>query len=231
MLRHETETTRRYISGMTHERILVFITGGTIDAQYDPAVATPYHVPVPATTSESAVPEAMRRMGIDRHCDFYRYCMKDSKDITDGDMDEMLHIAEAGEYDKVLFVTGTDRMAELGQYVERMAAARGAGSPLEHKTFLFTGAMGPLRNAKGALRNPERITLKNDGWSNLRAAVEDLEHGDMKPGAYVRMGEHLWPAYGVKKVVHLDGTGPDAKVTDSEFQGVTAAAERGTPSK
>lgn len=211
---------------MTHPRILVITTGGTIDAMYDPEVATPYHVPVPQSPRDTAVPEAMARMGIDTHCDFHRFSMKDSKDITDADMDALLTLVSKEGYDRVLFVTGTDRMAQLGQYIEARVAEQPEDSALRRSIFLFTGAMGPLRDAQGAFRDPKEKTIKNDGWYNLRRAVHDLERG-LPFGAYLRMGDALYPASRVTKDVTVDTSGPTALVTESGFRALVHPQSRG----
>lgn len=230
MLCHETDARLRYERYMrtssVHSHILVVTTGGTIDALYDPAQGTPYHVPLPETTGGSAVPEAMAMMRIDRGCSFYRLAMKDSKAITVDEMDAILHIAEAGEYDKVLIVSGTDRMPDIAKHIEMRRAERGPDDALAKKRFVLTGAMGPLRNAQGEFRDPKEIRFKNDGWDNLQRAVKDLQRASFPPGAYVRMGRKLWPANEVEKVVHTEGQGPDAVVTHSEFQGRTVGEVR-----
>lgn len=206
---------------MRNPHILVFITGGTIDALYDPEQGTPYHVPMPAATSGSGVPEAMRAMRIDNRCDYFRVAMKDSKDITDTEIDDMLATAELGGYDKVMVVSGTDHMPRMAKYIENKIAERAPDDPLTKKRFVFTGAMGPLRGADGEFRDPNTVKFKNDGWDNLRRAVVDLQRGTVKFGVYVRMGRKLWPASEVEKVVHVEGEGPDAIVTDSHFEGRT----------
>ena len=72
---------------MTHRKTLVITTGGTIEALYDPRRGTPYYVPVSPTTSASAIPAALEKLGLHDQVDMYPLCMKDSKEVTTEDLD------------------------------------------------------------------------------------------------------------------------------------------------
>lgn len=93
------------------------ITGGTIEALYSPDNGTPYYVPVPKTAAESAIPAALKKMGLDADCDYFFASMKDSKEVQATELDGILHQITQGNYDRCIIVHGTDTMPLHARYM------------------------------------------------------------------------------------------------------------------
>ncbi len=205
------------------KRTLVITTGGTIESQYNPEEGTPYHVPLPDKAADSCIPDALRQLGADGDCDFYRMTMVDSKKMTSANVDHLLaYVAEHHEeYDRIVIVHGTDTSAinakKIKDRITGMGAYAGAYGMAE-KTFIITGAMEPLRDKHGGWR-PQA-----DGWDNLRRAIKDARVE--KPGVYVEMGARYepnvgpgpWEADTVRKHVETQDDTPGTLVKHSEFQ-------------
>lgn len=182
--------------------ILVVTLGGTIESFYDPKNGTPKDVPLEQGAEATVIPQVMKTMGLAEGCDFYPVAMRDSKYVSTAELDHVLQYAGEQGYSKILVVQGTDTMPVHGQYLERRIEELQEHLPsLARASIVLTGAMGPLRDAAKQWRDPAIDRRKNDGWANLRQARRDVELN--MPGAFVRIGQNLWPASRVKKVVQL----------------------------
>jgi len=205
----------------THDILLVTL-GGTIESFYTPkfqgigqADGTPEIVPLAKHAGDSVVPAALDRLGYADHYDHLALAMRDSKHNTTHELDAFMYTLVEHGYKKVVVVQGTDTMPVQARYVQRRLHEWG----LEDCTVVFTGAMGPLRDAQQQWRDPEQDTYKNDGWHNLSAAMGDVAREPA--GVYVRIapGPHPHKADEIRKFVALGA--PDANgvrsVVDSGF--------------
>jgi L-asparaginase/Glu-tRNA(Gln) amidotransferase subunit D len=193
--------------------ILVIITGGTIEALYNPEEGTPYFVPVPTSVKESCIPQALIELGFSPSTyDICPLTMKDSKKVTTDALDFILNHAIEKQYDKVVVVHGTDTMPIHARYLEDRLEQWGSEHNANLLRIVLTGAMQPLRDKHGHWRP------QSDGWENLRRAMDDVK--TQPPGVYIEMGKGPWKADQVdKKVSATDGV-----VRSSGF--VDAPAER-----
>lgn len=201
-------------------KTLVIITGGTIDAMYAPEKGTPYYVPVPASAAESCIPAALEKLGLREQCDIWPLAMKDSKDIKQADLDQMLQrIAQEG-YQQVIVVHGTDTMPRSGRYLQCELAKRG----LDQTKIILTGAMYPLRDGNKQWREEGPMS---DGWKNLRMAFEVVKA--VVPGAYIEMGEGPWDPRMVEKNVETEEMAvegePEKKITQVKHSGFVMRKE------
>lgn len=224
-----------------NDHILVVTLGGTIESFYNPEQGTPNDVPLEDGADKTIIPAAMAKMGIAENCDFLKLAMRDSKYRTDAELDAIVrHAAEHG-YEHVMIVEGTDVTPEQASVLKQKVEAWAAAHPddgMDRKSFVFAGAMEPLRDANKQWREIDTTREKHDGWFNLGMAKHHLEKG-IPPDVYVRTKEALWPANRVYKYRELDGDapkedgtyskphGPDAKVTFSEFRGTAHPDSRG----
>jgi L-asparaginase/Glu-tRNA(Gln) amidotransferase subunit D len=200
-----------------NDKTLVVITGGTIEALYDPDQGTPYYVPVPASATDSCIPEALQKLGFSNF-DAIPLSMKDSKEVTVKSLDFILHHATEQGYDKVVVVHGTDTMPLHARYIERRIAEWGDFRDADQLRVVFTGAMKPLRNTDGSWHPEEKV----DGWKNLKMAMEDVQN--QPPGVYVEMGEGPWKAREIAKVVDAGDGKPGSMVLKSSFVHVSPDA-------
>lgn len=210
---------------MSQHKTLVVITGGTIESYYDPEKGVPYHVPLEHGPEDSVIPTALNMLGLGQHCDYYRMCIKDSKQNTLlPEMDALLHhIADKG-YEKVIVVQGTDTMALRAQELKRRWSDWASYGVMDQVRVVFTGAMEPLRThnrPEGAFRGvsaegrPDVEHPTCDGWRNLNNAYSDAQQ--LPPGVYLEMGQGPWDPNEVRKEVVTDNRGPNAVVTGSKF--------------
>ena len=178
----------------TNRKTLVVITGGTIEAGYNPEEVTPFNVPMPPTVEGSAIPELLKKLGGTDDVDCLKLGMTDSKSMaivgqplgTKTMIDAILHHAIHKHYDRVIIVQGTDTMPEHAQYLKaRIAELADYETSAEHKIFVFTGAMAPLRDKHWHFRD-ESVS---DGWVNMRRALQDVHA--QTPGVYVQMGDYV----------------------------------------
>jgi L-asparaginase/Glu-tRNA(Gln) amidotransferase subunit D len=179
-----------------NSKTLIIITGGTIEALYSPEEGTPYVVPLPPSTDESAIPELLTRLGVSaQDCVYWKLAMSDSKALAQqGDV--MNRIAEriANELcARVIIVQGTDTMPENARTLTRALNQRGAIGA----RVVFTGAMKPLRDASGNWHPRE----KTDGWRNMEMALADVASAALPAGVYIEMGEGPWDPKRVEKQV------------------------------
>ncbi len=145
------------------KNILVIMTGGTIDAEaYDD---TPRDI-VPR--SESAVPALLERMGVAKHCEFVPWRMKDSKDLTVAELEELADMIGTAKQHYVLVTHGTDAMAENSRFVKQQLVD-------VDKVVVFTGAMTPLAHGE----------KDSDGYANVIFAVDEM--ASLSHGVYVGM--------------------------------------------
>lgn len=191
---------------MVNSKTLVVVTGGTIEAMYDPKDGTPSLVPLPKSAEDSAIPAALERLGLRGHCDILPVAMKDSKEVITAHLDHILaHVAEHG-YDKIVIVHGTDTMPLHAQYLKRQIAEYGSWGGMNEKRFVLTGAMYPLRYEDGTLRPGGE---KNDGPRNLAMAMKDVE--TVPAGVFVERGQGPQEADTIRKwrVTKKDETGKE----------------------
>ena len=185
----------------SNKKILVIIAGGTIDALYSPADGTPHNVPMPATPEESAIPEALERLGVADQCDVFAVSMEDSKDVTERHLREMADRIQKGGYEKVVIVHGTDMMPSNGRYLDLALKAAG---PMQTKV-IFTGAMRPLRDAHKNWHDENGLEANRpDGLENMRRAFADARDEAIGPGVYLQMGEGYKNVWDVEKVVFTE---------------------------
>lgn len=159
-------------------RVLVLTTGGTIDAEpYDqrPVNVTPL--------AQSIIPEALDRLGVGQNCTVREVCRKDSKEVGEAELRDILAILRDAPERHILIVQGTDTMPHNARLFQTLLSAQDG---LARHVVVFTGAMEPLSNGP-----------HSDGWENLRVAVEKGAH--YAPGVHIVMhGRRLDPARAVK---------------------------------
>lgn len=193
---------------MPHDKTLVITTGGTIESFYDPAQGTPHLVP---QDKESIIPAALAKLGLAGECEFKHLGMEDSKKVRGSTLDAIAWAAAQSDATRIVIVHGTDAMPHNANRLKERIAEYGGEYGMDAKTFVFTGAMYPLRDAEKQWRESDAVTEMNDGWSNLRDALALAKTA--KPGVYIEMGPQFepqvgprpWAAGTVKKSVRAEG--------------------------
>lgn len=192
----------------TAEKTLIITTGGTIESFYNPEEGTPHLVP---QESVSVIPAAMEKLGFAGECAFVHLGMQDSKKVGASTLDAIAWAAAQSDAKRIVIVHGTDMMPHNANRLKARIEEYGSQWHMDEKTFVFTGAMNPLRDTHKAWREPAVVTEKNDGWANLGYAMQAAR--TQKPGVYVEMGPEFeaavgprpWAAGTVKKTVQAQG--------------------------
>lgn len=159
---------------MQRKRIAILSTGGTIEKTYDELEGV--------LTNEVSVLDVMLSQlelgGVDLQR--FRLMNKDSLDMSESDHDLIATTAleKATQFDGVIIVHGTDRMANTGERVYSM-------QPDPPVPIVLTGAMRPYEM---------RTT---DSLQNLTESLLAVQLA--KPGVYVAMHNKLLAFPGVKK--------------------------------
>lgn len=149
--------------------ILILITGGTFDKEYDEINGTLYfketHLPEMLKLGRCTVPAEIRTA-----------MMIDSLEMTEADRDLILGICNTCEENAIIITHGTDTMA---------VTAKKLGEAGIQKTIVLTGAMIPYKFGS------------SDGFFNLGSALafaQALPHG-----VYVAMNGRYFDWNNVKK--------------------------------
>lgn len=124
---------------------------------------------------ESPLDAILREANVGIEYELTSLMKKDSLELTENDRDEIRVAVERSACDHILITHGTDTMAKTGQHL----------MGIKHKTIVLTGAMQPAR-----LRSTDAIF--NVGFAICAARLQ-------KPGVYLAMNGHVFPADRVRK--------------------------------
>ena len=108
--------------------IKLFITGGTIDKEYNPLNGELVFV---KTHLSEMLEQAKNKVDIEPEV----LMLKDSLDMNDNDRAIILEKCKATKEEKILITQGTDTMVETAQVL---------GENISDKTIVLTGAMVPF---------------------------------------------------------------------------------------
>lgn len=196
---------------MSTDPILVITTGGTIESFYNPQDGTPSHVPLPDRAEQTCIPAALKRLGFLEGVKVQPLLMRDSNEFTPSECEQLYQTIINSPNQRILVVHGTDTMPLHAQELQTRIKALPAEHPAHGKTIVFTGAMGPLRNAEQEWRNEAMA------WEILPKALEDAR--DLgKPGVQIEMGQGAWPATRVTKYKITENRGGREFVKSSGFR-------------
>lgn len=146
--------------------VQVFITGGTVDKQYNYIDGRLYfgnsHLPDMLERGRSTVPVNITTL-----------MMIDSLEMTDDDRQIILHNCQKSRQQRILITHGTDTMTDTARYL--------ALGDTKDKTIVLVGALVPY-----AFGN------SSDGFFNLGAALAFVQL--LPPGVYIAMNGqyHKW---------------------------------------
>lgn len=146
--------------------IQLYITGGTLDKQYDTSNG---ELNFPSTHLPELLSEALCTLPIQREV----LMQKDSLQMDDADR---LHIEQAclnSEFEKIVITHGTDTMVETALRLQ-------ANTALASKTIVLTGAMRPFKLGQ------------SDASFNIGSALMAVQLA--KPGVWIAMNGHLFGA-------------------------------------
>lgn len=108
--------------------IKLFITGGTIDKEYDPITGGLVFI-------KTHLPEILKQAKNEIDFEMEVLMLKDSLDMSDNDRAIILKKSEIAKEEKILITHGTDTIVETAQVL---------GKNILNKTIVLTGAMTPF---------------------------------------------------------------------------------------
>jgi len=149
--------------------ILIFITGGTFDKEYNEITGQLYfkdtHMQELLNKGRNKVPVKIRTL-----------MMIDSLEMTASDRDLIIHQCIAATEDKIVITHGTDTMTETAAALSRK---------INNKTIVLTGAMIPIKFGS------------SDGLFNLGSALAFAQA--LPAGIYVAMNGRYFHWNNVRK--------------------------------
>ena len=149
--------------------ILIFITGGTFDKEYNEITGQLYfkdtHMLELLNKGRNKVPVKIRTL-----------MMIDSLEMTAADRELIIHQCIAATEDKIIITHGTDTMTET---------AAALSKKISNKTIVLTGAMIPIKFGS------------SDGLFNLGSALAFAQA--LPPGVYVAMNGRYFHWNNVRK--------------------------------
>ncbi len=158
---------------MKKEKILVILTGGTIDSYYNWIKDTAEPL------EKSSLPNYFASMKLYDEFEFVEVCMKDSRSINGEDRATILDALSSSSCSKVIITHGTYTMPDTARFIK-------ANLDRKDQTIILTGSMIPLT-----------WFSPSDAWFNLWYALAHLKFTD--PGIYVAMNWRLFDPEDVVK--------------------------------
>ena len=150
------------------------LMGGTIDSFYDGRIDTvrPHE--------RSAVPNFIDSLRLYTPCRYVEVAMKDSRDLTDDDLNAMLRVIEEAPERKIIITHGTYTMPRSARFLHDHLNRRNI-------RVAFTGSLVPLTGFS-----------PSDAPFNLGFAFAVVQ--SMPPSIYVCMNGRIFTAAEVEKV-------------------------------
>jgi L-asparaginase len=156
------------------QTIQLFITGGTIDKQYQ---ATTGELNFPATHLPQLLQESNMTLDIETRV----LMQKDSLEMTEFDREQIDQACSNSKSQRIVITHGTDSMVETALTLLKRVTIEG----LLTKTIVLTGAMRPF------------MLQHSDASFNIGAALMAVQLAS--PGVYICMNGQLFNAAEVQK--------------------------------
>ncbi len=143
------------------EKILIILTGGTIDSTWNGKLDTV------VVSGHSTIPEYFKSLILYAQVEFLELCMKDSRSLNADDIDRVKDACEKSAVRKIIITHGTYTMADTARFLL-------ANLVRKDQTIVFTGSMVPLKGFD-----------PTDAAFNLGYAISSVEL--LSPGIYLCM--------------------------------------------
>lgn len=159
---------------MSEKTIHFFITGGTIDSYYDGTKDTA----IP--NENSVIPHFVKNLKLFNPVEFTEVCMKDSRDIIQSDLKNLLNAIEKSFHKIIIITHGTYTMPDTGRFLE-------ANLKRKDQTIIITGSMIPLSGFS-----------PSDGPFAIGYAIAKAQ--ELKHGIYICMNGRVFSPKEVMKI-------------------------------
>ncbi len=161
----------------TKEKIHFVVTGGTMDSFYDPAKDTT------TTLKDSMVEKFVKSLQLYTDFEFTKVCMKDSRELDEEDVKNILKTVEESKSKRVIVTHGTYTMPDTARFLK-------ANLKRNDKVVILTGSQIPLTGF-----------APSDASFNLGFAIAKVQNLD--PGVYVCMNARVFAPDEVMKYLKL----------------------------
>ncbi len=151
------------------------LTGGTIDSFYDGTKDTA----VP--NEHSVIPEFIKSLKLYNTAEFTEVCMKDSRQLTQGDRNQILKAIEGSPANKIIITHGTYTMPDTARFIK-------VNLKRSDQTIIFTASMIPIRGFS-----------PSDGPFNLGYSLAQVQK--LESGIYVCMNGRVFKPEEVVKII------------------------------
>ena len=158
------------------QTIHFIITGGTIDSFYDGTKDTA----VP--NEKSVIPRFIKSLQLYEKTIFTEVCMKDSRGLTEDDLENILKAIEESSCEKIIITHGTYTMSDTARYLK-------ANLKRKDQTIVFTGSMIPIQGFS-----------PSDGPFNLGYSIAKVL--DLPVGIYVCVNGRVFSPEEVMKTLY-----------------------------
>jgi L-asparaginase len=111
--------------------INLIITGGTIDSYYEGSVDTVI------VKKQSTIPKYIKNLKLYQKFKISKVCMKDSRDLTGQDIENIYTAVENSRYKKIIITHGTYTMPNTAKFLRKNLKNK-------DKVVIITGSMIPL---------------------------------------------------------------------------------------
>lgn len=142
-------------------KIQFIITGGTIDSSWSGKHETA------VVNKSSYLPEFFSELDLYAELEFSEVCLKDSRQLTQSDVQKVLEEVEKSKTKYIIITHGTYTMPDTARYLK-------ANLKRDDQTIIFTGSMTPLKGFE-----------PSDASFNLGYAVSKVQ--ELKSGIYICM--------------------------------------------
>lgn len=151
------------------------ITGGTIDSYYDGSQDTA----VP--NQQSIIPSFIESLKLYSEGVFTEVCMKDSRNLNRGDLNNVLKTIEESSHKKIIVTHGTYTLPDSARFLK-------ANLKRSDQVVVLTGSVIPISGFS-----------PSDGPFSLGYAVAQVEY--LEPGIYVAINGKVFSPDEVIKVI------------------------------
>ncbi len=151
------------------------LTGGTIDSYYEGTKDTV------VSNKHSVIPEFIESLKLYDETFFTEVCMKDSRDLTSKDREEILKVVEESSHKKIVLTHGTYTVPDTARYLK-------ANLKRNDQTIVCTSSLLPIKGFS-----------PSDGPFNLGYALAQVQI--LEPGIYVCMNGRVFAPEEVMKII------------------------------
>jgi L-asparaginase len=154
-------------------KIHFLITGGTIDSSWSGKRDTA----IP--NEHSYLPEFFKNLDLYEEVEYTEICLKDSRNLTQSDVQNILNAVEKSKNQKIIITHGTYTMPDTARFLQ-------VNLQRKDQTIIFTGSMTPLKGFE-----------PSDASFNLGYAVSKAQ--ELDPGIYICMNARTFTPEEVAK--------------------------------